>query len=47
MRIFAPLLVLLLTSPIPADEPKSHLGLAYAGTKTEQQTLDVYAPTKG
>jgi len=29
------------------DEPKGHLGLPYADTKNERQTLDVYAPVKG
>jgi arylformamidase len=47
MRTLAPLLVLLLASPIPADEPKAHLGLPYADSKNQRQTLDVYAPAKG
>ncbi len=47
MRITAVLLVFALTSSLLADEPKVHRGLAYAGTKHERQTLDVYAPTAG
>jgi arylformamidase len=47
MRITPLLLVLCLASPISADEPKAHLGLAYADTKNQRQTLDVYAPNQG
>jgi arylformamidase len=47
MRILAPLLVLSLAAPLPADEPKVHRALAYAEPKNERQTLDVYAPTEG
>ena len=47
MRIITPFLVLLLASPLLADEPKVHRGLAYADTKNERQMLDVYAPTEG
>ncbi len=47
MRSVTPLLVLILASPLPADEPKAHRGLAYAEPRNERQTLDVYAPTKG
>src|SRR5262245_27385010 len=47
MRTATPLFVLALASPLPADEPKAHRGLAYAEPKNERQTLDVYAPTKG
>lgn len=46
MRILAPLLVVFVASPLQADEPKVHRGLAYADTKNERQTLDVYAPTQ-
>jgi acetyl esterase/lipase len=47
MRILTALCALALASPLPADEPKAHRGLAYAEPKNERQTLDVYAPTKG
>ncbi len=47
MRTAIPLLVLLVASPLPADEPKAHRGLAYAEPKNERQMLDVYAPTRG
>ncbi len=47
MRIITPFLVLFLTTPVLADEPKAHRGLAYAEPKNERQMLDVYAPTKG
>jgi acetyl esterase/lipase len=41
-----PTLVLLLamSSPLVAVEPKVHRGLAYAEPKNERQTLDVYSP---
>jgi len=32
---------------LPADEPKVYRDLAYADTKNERQTLDVYAPSEG
>src|SRR4051812_25315597 len=47
MRTAAPLLVLLVASPLLAGEPQVHRGLAYAEPKNERQKLDVYAPTKG
>jgi acetyl esterase/lipase len=47
MRILTALCALALASPLPADEPKAHRGLAYAEPKNVRQTLDVYAPTKG
>jgi len=47
MRILAPILVLFLASPVLADEPKVHRGLAFAEPKNERQMLDVYAPTEG
>jgi acetyl esterase/lipase len=47
MRIIAAFLALCLAAPLPADEPKVHRGLPYAGPKNERQTLDVYAPAKG
>src|SRR5438270_218943 len=39
--------VLLLAAPLLAAEPKAHRDLAYAETKNERQTLDVYAPAEG
>jgi len=47
MRTFPTVVVLFLASPLLADAPQAHLGLAYAGTKNERQMLDVYAPTAG
>ena len=47
MRTAAALFVLALAAPLPADGPKVHRGLAYADTKNERQTLDVYAPAAG
>jgi acetyl esterase/lipase len=47
MRTLAPLLALLLAAPLRADEPKVQRGLPYAGTKSERQSLDVYAPSTG
>jgi arylformamidase len=47
MRVIASLCVVFLASPLPADEPKVHRGLAYAEPKNERQTLDVYAPAEG
>src|SRR6476659_6103154 len=47
MRITTPFLLLLLSSPLLAAEPKVHRDLAYAEPKNERQTLDVYAPTEG
>ncbi|MCI0455663.1 MAG: alpha/beta hydrolase [Gemmataceae bacterium] len=47
MRTLAFLLVLFIVSPLPADEPKVHRGLAYAEPKNERQLLDVYAARKG
>ncbi len=47
MRITTAVLLLLVASPLLAEEPKVHRGLAYADTKNERQTLDVYAPTEG
>ena len=44
MRTIPALFVLALAAPLSADEPKVHRGLAYADTKNERQTLDVYAP---
>lgn len=40
-------LVLLLTSPLLAAEPKIQRDVAYVEPKTEKQTLDVFAPTEG
>jgi len=47
MRIATSFFALLLASPLLADEPKVHRGLAYADTKNERQMLDVYGPTDG
>jgi acetyl esterase/lipase len=47
MRTTAPLLLLLLASPVLAIEPKVHRDLAYTEPKNERQTLDVYAPSEG
>ena len=44
MRTIPVLFVLALVAPLSADEPKVHRGLAYADTKNERQTLDVYGP---
>ena len=43
MRIIAHLLILILATPILADEPKVARGLPYAEPKNERQMLDVYA----
>ena len=40
-------LLLLLSSPHIAAEPKVHRDIAYAEPKNERQTLDVYASTDG
>jgi acetyl esterase/lipase len=47
MRRSAALAVLALASPLLAAEPKVHRGLAYADTRSERQTLDVYTPAEG
>jgi acetyl esterase/lipase len=47
MRSLTLLCTLVLASPLLADAPKTQLGIPYANTKNEKQTLDVYAPTKG
>ena len=47
MRLLTALCALALASPLPADEPKAHRGLAYAEPKNERQTLDVFAPAEG
>src|SRR4051794_14383345 len=47
MRILAALLFLAVATPLQADEPKVHRGLAYAEPKNERQMLDVYAPPEG
>jgi len=39
--------ILLLASPVFAADPVVHRDLPYAGTKSEKQTLDVYAPAQG
>jgi acetyl esterase/lipase len=39
--------VLLLGSSLHPAEPRPHLGLAYANSKNERQTLDIYAPPEG
>jgi arylformamidase len=41
------LVLLLLATPLLAEEPKVHRDLPYAGAKHERQTLDVYAPVEG
>ena len=41
------MLVLLLSSPLVAAEPKVHRDIAYAEPKNERQTLDIFAPTEG
>ena len=43
MRILPSLLILVLTAPVLADEPKAHRGIPYAEPKNERQMLDVYA----
>jgi arylformamidase len=43
----ATLSVLTFATLLPADEPSVHRGLAYARTKNERQTLDVYSAAKG
>jgi arylformamidase len=47
MRTISLLLVLIIASPVLADEPKVQRGIPYAEPKNERQMLDVYAPTKG
>ena len=47
MRIITPLFVLLVASPLFAAEPKVYKDIAYAESKHERQTLDVYAPAEG
>jgi arylformamidase len=47
MRAIPLFLVLFLASPLHAEEPKVHRGLAYAEPKNERQMLDVHAPTNG
>jgi acetyl esterase/lipase len=47
MRFTFSLAGLLLATVGFADEPKAHRDLAYAGTKNERQTLDLYAPAEG
>jgi acetyl esterase/lipase len=47
MRIIPLLLVAFFASSITAEEQKAHLGIPYADTNNERQTLDVYAPAKG
>ncbi|HEX4610012.1 MAG TPA: alpha/beta hydrolase [Urbifossiella sp.] len=47
MRATAVVLLLALAPPLPAAEPTAHRGLAYAGTKNEKQTLDVYTAPGG
>src|ERR1700693_3063880 len=47
MRIVPLFLVLLVASPVFADEPKVQRGIPYAEPKNERQMLDVYAPTTG
>lgn len=47
MRTITAFLILLLASPLLADEPKVHKGLPYAEPKNERQMLDVYTPAKG
>jgi acetyl esterase/lipase len=47
MRTTAPLLILVLATPLFADEPKVHRGLAYAQPKNERQLLDVHSPATG
>src|SRR5882724_2632996 len=44
MRTITAIFALALAAPPSADDPKVHRGLAYADTKNERQTLDVYAP---
>ncbi len=52
MRLTAVLVLLVLAAPVLADEPRSdepkaHLGIAYAEPKNMRQMLDVYASPKG
>ncbi len=47
MRTVAALFVVVLASPLFADEPKVYRGLPYADSKNERHVLDVYAPTAG
>ena len=41
MRILAFLLILLVATPLLADEPRVHKGIPYAEPKNERQMLDV------
>src|SRR5262245_55807887 len=43
-RVVSPLLLLLASSPLGADEPKVQRDIPYAELKHAKQTLDVYAP---
>jgi arylformamidase len=47
MRMLTFLFVPVLAFPLVADEPKAQRAVAYADTKDERQTLDVYAPSGG
>lgn len=47
MRMAQLVLMLLVVTPLLADEPQSHLGLPYTDLNHVRQTLDVYAPAKG
>lgn len=47
MRLTATLLALALAPPLLAGEMKARRDIAYAGTKHERQTLDVYYPAEG
>jgi arylformamidase len=47
MRILICFVLLILASPLFADEPKVKRGLPYAEPKNERQMLDVYSPAKG
>ncbi len=41
------LALLILSTPVLAEEPNVHRDIAYAEPKNERQTLDVYAPKEG
>ncbi len=47
MRTIPLLFILLIATPIIADEPKVQRGIPYAEPKNERQMLDVYAPATG
>lgn len=47
MRTTAVLLAVTFSFPVRAADPTVHRGIAYAGTKNERQTLDVYSPARG